>query len=214
MRSVSGLDKPLAQRLLLAGCLALTAVLAWQTTSMQRVNRQIDDLLAAGRAATDDRHSLEAQLARERATREALSLEIGRLRVRLPEDETSPGEAATLTLPPPASRGATPPAPTVDAPDPAQLIELRLLMPDSVGDEHKIVTIAARDWSTGQVRWLRADVPLARVDGRKAVVLHVTGEMFTPGAYELLVTPASKATEAFPEPVVSFEVAVGQRGSR
>lgn len=213
MRPVNGLDRPLVQWLLLAGCLGLTALLASQTRSMQSANRQIDELVAAEREATDGLQSLEAELARERAAREALSLEIGRLRARLPEAATAAGEPATLTLAPPVSRAATVPEPTVEAPDRAQIIELRLLMPDTAGDALGDFTIAARDWSTGHVRWSRADVPLVVLDGRKAVVLYVSGEMFPPGAYEVMVTPTSSGTEA-PEPVASFEVAVRQGGPR
>jgi len=211
MRPVKGLDNPLVQWVLLAGCLAVTALLVLQTRSMQRMSRQVDDLLAAEREATDERQSLEAQLARERATREALSLEIARLRARLPEGEAAAGEAATLTLVPPGNRGATPPEPTVEAPDRAQIVELRLLMPDAVGDEFKDFRISARDWSTGLVRWSRAGVPLAVVEGRRAIVLYVTGEMLAPGAYELSVTPISNGTDAS-EPVASFEVGVRQGG--
>jgi hypothetical protein len=106
-----------------------------------------------------------------------------------------------------------PPEPTVEESGRAQLIELRLLMPETVGENVKTCQITARDWSTGQLRWSRTDVPVAVIDGRRAAVTYVTGEMFAPGAYELLVTPTSSDTEAS-EPVVSFEVGVRQGGSQ
>jgi hypothetical protein len=86
-------------------------------------------------------------------------------------------------------------------------------MPETVGDNVTTCQIIARDWSTGQPRWSRADVPVGVIDGRRAAVTYVTGEMFAPGAYELLVTPIASDTEASP-PVVSFAVGVRQGRSQ
>ncbi len=213
MRPVKGLDKPLVQWFLLAACAVMTILIVLAARSVERATRQVDDLVAGQKTAAVDRQSLEEQLTRERATREALALEIARLRARQGPGTPSGSEIPTLTLAPPASRGAGPPEPTVAEPGRAQLIELRLLMPETVGDTVKTCQIIARDWSTGQPRWSRADVPVADIDGRRAAVAYVTGEMFAPGAYELLVTPTVSDTGAS-EPTVSFEVGVRRGGSQ
>lgn len=213
MRPVKGLDKPLVQWFLLAACAVMTILLVLAARSVARATRQVDDLVAGQTTAAVDRQSLEEQLTRERATREALALEIARLRARQGPETSSGSEIPTLTLAPTASLGVGPPEPTVAEPGRAQLIELRLLMPETVGDNVKTCQIIARDWSTGQPRWSRADVPVADIDGRRAAVAYVTGEMFAPGAYELLVTPTASDTGAS-EPTVSFEVGVRQGGSQ
>ena len=198
----------MVQWVVVAACALLTALLTLSTVSVRRTARQVDELLDAQRASRTEQDSLEAQLARARAAREAFSLELARLRAQQP-----PGDAAaptpTVTLVPPATRGALPPDPTLTAPQRDQTIELRLVLPAGVTGRYSEFQIAARDWSTGRALWSTAAGTAGTVDGRRAVIAHITGGMLKPGTYEIVVTGSSDPAMA-PEPIAAYEIGVAK----
>lgn len=212
MRTVKGLEKPIVQWTVVAGSVLLAVLLGSATLSMRARNSEIEALVESQRACRADREALEAQLARERAAREAFSLELGRLRARQGSaDAANPQSPAsqeppTLTLEPPARRGPVPPEATVAAPARAQAVQVRLILPANVTADKDRLTITARDWATGRTLWSTAQAAPGAVNGRRALIAHVTGEMLPPGSYELIVTPSAPA-----EAVAVYEVTVGVR---
>ena len=74
MRPVRGLDRPLVQWALVAGCVASIGLLAGATIMIWRTTAQLDRLVAAQHTARTELTSLERELTRERAAREAFSL--------------------------------------------------------------------------------------------------------------------------------------------
>lgn len=203
MRSVSGLDRPVIQWTFVALGVVLIALTAAEAVAIRRVRARIEEARTAEMNARLDRQQLEIELVRERSAREALSIEVARLR-----GAATPGGAAppTLTLTPLAKRGGTPPAPSVQAPAAGQVIELRLELPRQVATGLHGFTIAIRQWSSGETLWARGGLSAARNGGRPAVAALVTGDALAAGPYEILlsaVTPAGQPAE-----VATYEVTI------
>jgi hypothetical protein len=209
VRPVKGFERPLLQWMVVAGCVLLVAMLVSATLSVRRTTAQVGELLESQRVCRSEQDALHAQLAKERAAREAFSLELARVRAQQGSEDTKPAETPSLTLVPPKDRGAVPPGESLVAPERGQTIQLRLLLPPKVAVKNGAFQVAARDWSTGLAMWSTAAATTDTVDGRRAVVAHVTGEMLRPGSYEVTVTGAGSAGEA-PEPIAIYEVTVGR----
>ena len=206
MRPVTGLERPVLQWMLVAACVVLTGLLAVTAASVRGKARQIQELLDAQRASRSDVDALHAQLARERAAREAFSVELARLRAQQPE-AAGPALIPTFTLVPPTARRGSPPDPTLTAPENTQTIELRLVLPNGVTARYGEFQIAARDWSTGQTRWTTTAGMSGMVDGRRAVTAHITGEMLKAGTYEVVLTRSADVASA-PEPIAVYELGI------
>jgi hypothetical protein len=201
MRGVTGLDRPGLQWGLLAGCALLIASVVAAAMTIKRANARMTDIEAVYQRARTQLDQMETDLARERAAREAFSHEVTRLRAASPPGTPVP----MLTLEPSPKRGATPPEETTQAVIPEQVILLRLALPPKAVQDSTAYQISARDWSSGQVRWVRGG--LAPVKGERAsfIAAHVTGEMLPPGTYEFAVTLAGAE-------VASYELTVGAGG--
>jgi hypothetical protein len=48
--------------------------------------------------------------------------------------------------------------------------------------------VILRSWSGGAVLWMRSGLTASTVDRRPTVAVFVTGDVFPPGAYELLLS--------------------------
>lgn len=203
MRPVSGFERPAIQWAFVLLSVILIAICAVGGVALRRTRAGHQALRVADLNGRLDRQALEMRFAREQSAREALSLEVSRLRgTALPAGAT----VATLTLSPLKSRGTSPPEPTVDAPAAPVAIELRLLLPRAPDRGVKIYTVALRSWSGGEQIWSRGALTGTKVDGRPAVTAPITGDVLTAGAYEILLTAISadgKSSE-----VASYEVAV------
>jgi hypothetical protein len=200
MRPISGFERPLIQWLFVALSIVLIATVGGAAWVARRANAAAALARAAEQNGRFERQQLDAQLARERSSREALSLELTRQR----ESGAEPtGVMPTLTLTPLTVRGATPPEPSVTAQHATQVIELRLVLPSSAR-RYTAFDIALRDWSTGHVVWSRGGLIATTIDRQSMVTTYVTGELFRPGAHELLLsaqTPQGKREE-----VASYEI--------
>ena len=201
MRGVRGLDRPGLQWGLVAGCTLLIVSVVAAAMTIKRANARMTDVEAVYQSARTQLDQMETDLARERAAREAFSHEVTRLRAASPPGTPVP----TLTLEPSTKRGATPPEETTQAVISEQVILLRLALPPKAVQDSTAYQISARDWSSGQVRWVRGG--LAPVKGERAtfIAAHVTGEMLPPGAYEFALTLAGAE-------VASYELTVGVGG--
>lgn len=207
MRPINGFERPGVQWMVIAGVVVLMALLVVTTSAVWRTRGQIDELLAAQRMLRADYEKLDAQVAREQSAREAFELEAARLRAReTPAEARSVGP--TLTLRPPEARGATPPEATVKAPDRAQAVQLRLVLPSTPGAAKGPFEVAARDWFTGRTLWT-ITIPKAAPTAHAELMLsaYVTGEMLAPGTYEFIVR--MRDASAAPEAVASYEVSIG-----
>ena len=71
--------------------------------------------------------------------------------------------------------------------------------------------IAVRTWSKGDVVWSRSDLRSSLIDGKTAVIARLTGDVFSPGAYEIRLT--NSPDDSPPSDVAFYEIAVGQPGS-
>lgn len=200
MRPISGFERPLIQWLFVALSIVLIATVGGAAWVARRANAAADLARAAEQNGRFERQQLDAQLARERSSREALSLQLTRQR----ESGAEPtGVMPTLTLTPLTVRGATPPEPSVTAQHATQVIELRLVLPSSAR-RYTAFDIALRDWSTGHDVWSRGGLIATTIDRQSMVTTYVTGELFRPGAHELLLsaqTPQGKREE-----VASYEI--------
>lgn len=208
MRAVKGLDRPAVQWMVIAASVLLAALLAAATLSVRDRTTRIEDLLESHGACRSDLEVLEAQLSKERAAREAFSLELARVRAQQGSGDAASQDTPTLTLVPPAERGPVPPDARAAAPARAQAIQLRLVLPADVVVDEGGFRIAARDWATGRALWSTVRGTTGTVDGRRALIAHVTGEMLGPGSYELTVTAGASADT--PEPIAVYEVTVGK----
>jgi hypothetical protein len=184
MKPVPGLSRFGAQWALVVGAVVLIAVLWWALLELRASRGAQRALTESVERVHRERSALEADLARERATREALALEIARLRSAGGTSAAVP-QVPTLTLTPGAPAGGAAPETAITAPAPERTVELRLVLPASAPRlEH--ASIVARDWSTGGGRWTitgRAAVG----EGRRLVRAFVTGEMLAAGSYEILL---------------------------
>src|SRR5687768_14276849 len=200
MRPISGFERPLIQWLFVLLSLCLMVAAGGAAWLARRANAAADLARSAEQAARFEGQQLDAQLARERSSREALSLELTRQR----EGVADPTRVVpTLTLTPVTVRGATPPEPSVTTQHATQVIELRLVLP-STGKRFTRFDIALRDWSSGQVVWSRGGVSAATIHRQPMVTAYVTGELFRPGAYELLLS--GQTPEGKKEEVASYEI--------
>jgi len=200
MRPISGFERPLVQWLFVALSVVLIATAGGAAWVARRANAAADLARAAEENGRFEREQLDAQLARERSSREALSLELTRQR----ESGAKPtGVMPTLTLTPLTVRGATPPEPSVTAQHATQVIELRLVLPSS-GKRYTAFDIALRDWSTGHVVWSRGGLIATTVDRQAMATTFVTGDVFRAGAYELLLS--GMTAEGKKEEVASYEI--------
>ena len=175
--------------------LVLSALVAALSVAVWRLNSAIRDTRAAWLAERTQREQLEARVAREQATREALSLELARIRA----GQSSSGAQGppTLTLQPVARREATPPASTMTAPAPAQTIELRLVLPRGENPTRGIYEFTVRDWVTGEVRLTRGGLKARAIDGGRAVTAYVAGDVFVSGSHEVILRSGSSEIAAY-----------------
>ena len=200
MRPISGFERPLIQWLFVLLSLVLMIAAGGAAWVARRANAAADLARAAEEGARFEGQQLDAQLARERSSREALSLELTRRR----ESGAEPTRVIpTLTLIPVTVRGATPPEPSVTTQHATQVIELRLVLP-SAGTRHRYYDVTLRDWSSGQSVWSRGGLIATTIDRQSMLTTYVTGELFRPGVYELLAS--GQTPEGKKEEVASYEI--------
>lgn len=200
MRPVRGFDRPVVQWAFVALAVVLIVLAGLLALAVRRLNATVGELHGSRLQERTEREQLEARLARERSTREALSLEIGRLRTGA-SDPAGTAAAPTLTLQPLRRREPTPPPPTMNAPSPSQVVLLRLVLPPGADATQAPYTATVRDWTTGQVQLTRGGLTTVPVDGGQAVAAYVTGEVFAPGAHEVILR--SRETE-----IATYEITV------
>jgi hypothetical protein len=199
VRPISGFERPLVQWLFVGLSVILIAAAGGGAWAARRASVAADAALAAQLRGEHERQQLDAQLARERSSREALALELARQR----ESGAEPIRVMpTLTLTPLTKRGATPPEPTVTVQHATQLIELRLILP-ATDKKYTRFEVALRDWSTGDAVWSRGALTASNIDRQAMVTTFVTGDVFRAGAYELLL---SGVTDGKKEEVASYEI--------
>jgi hypothetical protein len=200
MRQVSGFERPGVQWLFVALGIVLVGVAASEAVALRRARTEIDGLRAADLSARIEETQLRAQVAREQAARESLALELARQR-----GAGQPVTLPTLTLSPLTKRGAQPPDPTVVKPAENQVIQLRLLLPASAKPQATRYTIVVRTWTEGDTIWSRGGLTLSTVENKRLVTTLITGDVLTPGAYEIALTSnaADKAAE-----IAAYEIAV------
>jgi len=206
MRSVHGLDRPWIQWTFVGLGVVLVALAAAQAIVLRRTRVQLDAARTAEVNARLDRRQLDLELARERSTREALAIEVSRLRDAAGSSGAGP---PTLTLTPLGKRGAAPPSASVARPEPDQVIELRLTLPRDLPQSLKAFTIALRTWSGGETVWMRSGLARDR-DRPGEVAALMTGEVLAPGAYELLLSATDQGGQA--REVATYEVTIGPSG--
>lgn len=201
MRPVSGFDRPGLQWLFIAIGLVLIGVAAAEGVALRRVRAQVAAARAADLNSRIELDQLRVQTAREQAAREALTLELARQR-GIGRAVTQP----TLTLLPLIKRGAQPPEPTVAKPVESQSIQLRLVLPARQEPADARYSIAIRSWSGGEIVWSRGGLTMTTVENKRMVMAFISGDVFTPGAYEIALTrtiPGGNLAE-----VASYEIAV------
>jgi hypothetical protein len=205
MRPVGGFDRPAVQWIYVALGVVLIAVAAAEAVALRRARAQIESLHAADLNGRIEQERLQSRLAHEQATREALALELARVRA-----PTGSGQGAsaptypTLTLTPLTKRGAQPPEATVARPPAEQAILLRLVLPDRRLTPSTRYGVVVRTWSGGETIWQRGGVGASIIDGKPMVAAFVTGDVFGTGAYEVLLTSMGEK----PADVASYEIAV------
>lgn len=203
MRPVRGFDRPALQWLFVALGIVLVGVAAAASAGLWRARAEAGTLRARELDARIERQRLELQMARERSAREALSLEVSRLRGGRGAADLG---RRTLTVIPLTTRGAVPPAPSVDAPPPLEVIELRLVLPRTPDRAVKRYAVELRSWSGGETLWARSNLSAATIDGRGTVTARITGDLLAPGAYEFALTGMTGENKTIE--VASYEVAV------
>lgn len=198
MRGVKGLERPEWQWGLIAVCLLLMLSVVAAALTIRRANARMADAETVYQRARTQLEQMEGDLARERAARDAFSREVIRLRAGTPPGAPPP----TLTLEPSSTRASTPPEETVQTVAPDQVVLMRFgLPPKAVQDSHAY-QVTARDWSSGQVRWVRAGLSAEKGERSSFLAVNITGDMLPPGSYEFLVSLAG--SEA-----ASYELTVG-----
>jgi hypothetical protein len=208
MRPVSGFDRPALQWLFVILGAVLVVVAVMEAVGLRRLRNEIAVVRASELNARREREQIERREAHERSGREALSLEIARLRGAARPGASPP----TLTLSPLTARGATPPAPSVDKIPESQSVQLRLLLPAGRAAQVANYAIVVRSWSGGDTIWSRGGLRASRVDERPMVTAFITGDVFQPGAYEVALTSMSPDGKGID--VAAYEVAVGPPGGR
>jgi hypothetical protein len=203
MQPVSGFERPWIQWTFVVIGAVLIAVAAAEAVAIRRARQAMDGVRAAELNARLDRQQFEIQLTHERSAREALALEVARLRGSAAAANAEP---PTLTLTPLMKRGAAPPDPSVEQPPPHLPIQLRLLLPRDAPAGLKDFTVTLRNWSTGQALWTRGGVTADTLDRRSVVTAFVTGDVLTAGAYEILLTAGSTAGQ--PLEIATYELSI------
>lgn len=204
MRPVHGFDRPALQWLFVALAIVLIAVAAtaaWHARRSAAAAARLEDV--DGHARLENQR-LDAQLARERSTREALALELSRLRAG--GEAELPRTMPTLTLTPSTDRGATPPAATVTAQHGTQVVELRLVLPPRSDKPYTRFEAVLREWTGGDTLWLRGGLVAATIDSRPTVTALITGDVLRAGAYEVIVSGISR--EGSKDEVATYEFSV------
>jgi hypothetical protein len=197
MRPVSGLDRPAVQWFFVIIAIVLIAVAVLEAAALRRARGEIASVRTSELNARLELGALQSTSARERSAREALSLEVARLR--------GGGRGVpTLTLSPLARRGSNPPEPTLDAPRKDAAIELRLVLPLRAVRTGSYA-IAVRAWTGGETIWSRGLLPATSIEGRPTVSALITGDVFAPGAYEIVLTTTSADGKG--ADVAAYEVA-------
>ena len=209
MRPVNGFARPIVQWLFVALAVALIAIAAAEAFALRRAHDEIESLRAARLESRVEQEQLESRLTHEQATREALALELTRVRASTGLAPGSGGASAapTLTLMPLTHRGPKPPDATVAQPPSGQSIELRLVLPRGPAAPAARYAIAVRTWSGGDTVWRRGGLSGSTVDGQPMVTTFVTGDVFATGAYEVLLTSGAEK----PVDVAVYEIAVHAR---
>ena len=200
MRPVSGLDRPAVQWFFVITAIVLIAVAVLEAAALRRARGEIASVRTSELNARLELSTLQSTSARERSAREALSLEVARLRRGGREGSAVP----TLTLSPLTRRGSNPPDSTVDAPGKDAMIELRLVLPVRAVRAGSY-TIAVRAWTGGETIWSRGGLRATSIEGRATVSALITGDVFAPGAYEVVLTTTS--TDGKASDVAAYEVA-------
>ena len=210
-----GFERPRVQWMVIGLCALLTTLLVAATVrlrTLQDLLRKADQVMSMNEK---EQQTLERDLARERSAREALALELGRVRSGSAAGGggAGAGTPSTLTLDPLVKRSGSPPEVNINAPTADMVVELRLLLPDKARTDLKELQITARDWSTGTVRWSIGSVRLSSAEGRRAALAYVTGEMLAPGAYEFVLAPVGEGGPQ-PDPVAAYELGITRRAAR
>lgn len=201
MRPISGFERPIVQWLFVGLSVVLIATAGTAAWVARRANMAATAARAAEEGGRLERQHLDAQLARERSAREALSLELARQR----ETGAEPARMIpTLTLRPLATRGSLPPAATVATQHATQVIEMRLVLP--LGTErYERFDVVLRDWATGEAAWSRGGLAAGTIERQRMLSTFVTGDVFRAAAYELLVSGTTANGQR--GEVASYEVA-------
>jgi hypothetical protein len=207
MRPVSGFERPGLQWLFVGLGVVLVLAAAGEAVGLRRVRSQMNALRAADMSARIEREQLQTRAAREQSAREALSLEMGRLRANQP-GVSQP----TLTLSPLLKRGAKPPEPTVERPAENQAILMRLVLPAGPPPHASSYAVVVRTWSGGDTIWSRSGLSVSTVDHRPMVTAFVTGDVFAPGAYEIALSGTSASNKT--EDIAAYEIAVRPPAAR
>jgi hypothetical protein len=201
MRPVSGLERPALQWLFIALGIVLMLVAAGEGVALRRARTDMATMRAADLNARIELDRLSAQAARDQAARESFALQLGRQR-----GTGVPAVPPTLTLSPLTKRGAQPPDPTVAKPGDHQSIQLRLLLVARTEPADARYAIAIRTWSGGDSVWSRGGLTATTVDNKRMVTAFITGDVFAPGAYEILLTRV--VVGGSPVDVASYELAI------
>lgn len=201
MRPVRGFDRPPLQWMFIVASVLLVAVTLFLAAGLRRERARREALHATELEGRLDRQQLQMRFAREQSAREALSIEVARLRGRAGAGADG-GAPPTLTLTPTLTPQVTPPEPSVERPGRDQMIALRLVLPAGA-DPAPRFAISLRRWSGGPVLWTRGNLPATRVDGTPMVIATIVGDVLETGAYELTLTTDPGAH------VAAYHVAVG-----
>lgn len=186
MNPVKGFERPAVQWAFVSLAILLIALAAALSVATWRLAGTVRELRAARLEDWSARDQLGGQLSRERAAREALALELAR--VRGANAAGANPLPPTLTLEPLRHRESTPPPPTMTAPAPAQIIELRLVLPRGANRARPPYEMTVRDWVSGQVRLTRGGLTSTPLDaGGRAVKTYVAGEIFAAGSHEVIL---------------------------
>jgi hypothetical protein len=211
-----GFERPRVQWMVIGLCGVLTVMLTAATVRMRTLQdllRKADQVIGVNEK---QRQTLERDLAREQSAREALAVELARVRsgsASTAGGGPGAGTRSTLTVDPLVKRSGSPPEKNIDAQTPDTIVELRLLLPEKTRTGLKELQITARDWSTGSVRWSIATVRIASATGRRAALAYVTGEMLAPGAYEFVLAPVGEGGPQ-PDPIAAYELGITRRAAR
>lgn len=203
MRPVSGFERPAVQWLFIVLAIVLIAVAAAEGVALLRARTEMATMRGAAVNARIELDKLSAQAARDQAARQALTLELARQR-----GTGAPATQPTLTLAPLTKRGAQPPDATVAKPADHQSIQLRLLLPGRNESQNARYAILIRTWSGGDTVWSRTGLAATTVDNKPMVTAFITGDVFAPGAYEILLTRTVAAAAGSPVDAASYEVAI------